>query len=246
MPLLSSSTPEPRAPARQVRLRGGRIATHSILALLALLGAGVLTNYAPQFGPGRLLTLWYGYLSLLLLAVTLLIGPIALLSRWVKINSLRRAVRNRVNLDLRRDIGIWCAVTGCLHIYYAVGTHVGGNLLLYFFTPTPGSYVPLLTLFGVSNYLGLFAGLLLLLLLVISNDISLRYLKGKRWKLLQRSNYFLFLLTLAHTFGYQALTLREPAFPTSTLLLTVIVALVQSSGIWIYVRTRSRGANVRN
>jgi sulfoxide reductase heme-binding subunit YedZ len=57
-------------------------------------------------------------------------------------------------------------------------------------------------MFGLSNYTGLFAGLILLALLATSNDVSLRKLGNPGWKSLQRWNYACFGLTAIHTFGY--------------------------------------------
>ena len=51
------------------------------------------------------------------------------------------------------------------------------------------------TQFGFANFTGLGAALLFLMLLAISNDLSLRTLKGRRWKSMQRWTYVAFLLT---------------------------------------------------
>src|SRR5690349_19970499 len=57
-------------------------------------------------------------------------------------------------------------------------------------------------IFGLSNFAGLFAGLMLLYLLATSNDASVRKYGGAEWKSLQRWNYACFGLTALHTFGY--------------------------------------------
>ena len=49
-------------------------------------------------------------MSLCLLCVTLLIGPL---------NLLRKRL-NPVNIELRRDTGIWAGITGCLHVVFAL------------------------------------------------------------------------------------------------------------------------------
>lgn len=53
--------------------------------------------------------------------------------------------------------------------------------------------------FGLANYTGLFGLLILILLLIISNDYSLRRLKALKWKNLQRFTYPLFILVIAHS-----------------------------------------------
>jgi methionine sulfoxide reductase heme-binding subunit len=47
------------------------------------------------------------------------------------------------------------------------------------------------------------------MLLAISNDLSLRTLKTRRWKSLQRWTYAAFLLTGAHSIAYQLIERRH-------------------------------------
>jgi sulfoxide reductase heme-binding subunit YedZ len=80
------------------------------------------------------------------------------------------------------------------------------------------------TLFGFANYTGLIAAMLLLLLLLISNDVSLRNLGLRRWKTLQRFSYFAFVVTVAHGVAYQVIEKRP--FPWVLLFgLTVLVSV---------------------
>lgn len=179
----------------------------------------------------ELLTIGSGYLSLLLTCVCLLIGPLNLL----------RQRRNPVNIDLRRDIGIWAGITGCLHVLLVLRGKIQGDLfLLYFLRRGTQGYELLLSLFGISNDFGLFATLLLLLLLALSNTASLRYLKGKRWKFMQRLTYLLIPLILVHTFGYQYLNLRGSLFAASVILLSLLVLSCQIMGIALTLTRRKR------
>ncbi len=77
-------------------------------------------------------------------------------------------------------------------------------------------------------------------LLVLSTDRSLRELKAKRWKDLQRLNYTLFALVLVHALFYGAL--RRPASPfTIVLIVTVVAVLVsQALGIRLWKRRHAR------
>jgi sulfoxide reductase heme-binding subunit YedZ len=183
----------------------------------------------PAGKQGEILLILLGYLSLLLVGVTLLIGPLNLL----------RQRRNPVSIDLRRDIGIWAGITGCWHVLLVLrGSLRYNQILSYFLRPgCCGGYTPLLTAYGLSNDAGLFATLLLLLLLALSNTFSLRVLKGKRWKWLQRSTYVLLLLALAHTFGFQYLNLRGPLWIDAVLGLCAVVLVCQ---IWGIVTTLAR------
>ncbi|MBA4159583.1 MAG: hypothetical protein H0X65_19215, partial [Gemmatimonadetes bacterium] len=50
------------------------------------------------------------------------------------------------------------------------------------------------------------------LLLALSNDLSLRLLKAGRWKTLQRWNYALFALTVVHGIAYQVIEDRKAGY----------------------------------
>lgn len=80
------------------------------------------------------------------------------------------------------------------------------------------------------------------MLLALSNTASLRYLKGKRWKLLQRLTYLLIPLILVHTFGYQYLNLRAPVFTWGVIALSILVLVCQGLGIALTLARRKRMA----
>jgi sulfoxide reductase heme-binding subunit YedZ len=204
-----------------------RIRTHLGMFLLTLFGVIYLTRlYVPFASLEYLLTIGCAYLSLFYIGVTLCIGAFKLL----------RQRRVPANVDIRRDIGIWAGITGILHVVFAFGTRYNGEILRYFFYPD--SVRPLDTPFGIANDFGLAATIMLILLLVTSNDWSLRRLKGKRWKTLQRLNYVLVALALLHTFLYQDISRREPVFTNITLMLTLVMLVVQAFG---FVLHRTQG-----
>ena len=186
------------------------------------------------FQYGKQVEFWIiasGYLCLALVCVTLLIGPFNLL----------RARRNPVNIYLRRDVGIWAGVAGCWHVCLVLqGSLLNERLLWYFLRPISKGYAPLLTIYGGSNDAGLFATLLLLLLLALSNTYSLRRLKGKLWKRLQRLNYLLLLFAALHTAGYQYLNLRGPLFVVLAIAALSIVLLGQGAGFVLMWSRRRR------
>ncbi len=132
--------------------------------------------------------------ALVLLAVTLIIGP------WRTLQGKAPVLSQ----DLRRDIGIWGGSLGVIHAVIGNCEHLRGRPWLYYvYEKTQEHLIPIRhDLFGFSNYTGLFAGLLLLLLLATSNDASLRKYGNPGWKSLQRWNYACFALTALHTFGY--------------------------------------------
>jgi sulfoxide reductase heme-binding subunit YedZ len=177
-------------------------------------------------GFARAFTVGTGYLATGLLGLTLLIGPTNLL--------LRR--RNPVSSYLRRDVGTWTAVISVVHVVYGLQVHGTGRLadfLKYFVSPE-GS--PLTNSFGLANWTGLIATMIVVGLLAISSDIALRKLKARNWKNLQRLNYALFVLVIAHAFFYGAV-LRTNSPYTLLLLLSMTAVLAgQAVGVWLWRR----------
>lgn len=157
--------------------------------------------------------------ALVLLTVTLLIGP------W-------RTLQDKAPIlsqDLRRDIGIWGGTLGVLHAIIGNCEHMRGRPWLYYvYEKLDEHLVPLRhDIFGLSNFTGLFAALILLLLLATSNDASLRKYGGAGWKSLQRWNYACFGLTALHTFGYLVgiQSLKWSWIATASLCVLLTVAL---------------------
>jgi DMSO/TMAO reductase YedYZ heme-binding membrane subunit len=99
---------------------------------------------------------------------------------------------------------------------------------------------PLTNSFGIGNWIGLAAIVVVAGLLALSSDAALRKLKAKNWKRLQRMNYVLFALVIAHAFFYGVL-LRTTSPYTILLGVSVIAVVVgQAVGIWLFRRRYSR------
>ncbi len=171
-----------------------------------------------------------GYLATMLLALTLLVGPANLV--------LRR--RNPVSSYLRRDAGMWTAAFSVIHVIVGLQVHGTPDLLgaLGYFFGRDGS--PLLNSFGLANWIGLLATVIVVGLLTISSDLALRTLKAPRWKWLQRLNYALFALVVAHAIFYGALLRLTSPFTLMLFLSVIAVMAGQATGIWLWRRRRSR------
>jgi sulfoxide reductase heme-binding subunit YedZ len=206
-----------------------RIITHLLLGGMTVTLYLLIGFFAPEGKQVGVLIIALGYLSLLLIGVTMIIGPINLL----------RSRRNPVNIDVRRDIGIWAGIAGCWHVLLVVrGTVLNGQILHYFLQAN--GFGLQLNIYGFSNDTGLFATILLLLLLAFSNAASLRFLKGKWWKRIQRLTYLLALLAVAHTFGYQYLNGRGELLFVAVIILSVLVLACQACGIVLTVSRQRR------
>ncbi|HSU33506.1 MAG TPA: hypothetical protein VLJ11_19915 [Bryobacteraceae bacterium] len=203
---------------RQKRLFRRLLVHH--LALFAVSAGSVFLLYITRPYPDVVTKASFAtaYPALLLLAVTLLIGP------W----NLLRGKRMPISSDWRRDVGIWAGITGVVHTVIGQNVHLRGRPWLYYVYEHKGRHlVPLRhDLFGFANYTGLFSTLILLLLLATSNDYSLRALGTPRWKRLQRWNYFAFALAGAHAIAYQINEKQKVAFVAAiTISIAVTIAL---------------------
>lgn len=179
------------------------------------------------------LTVATGYVALGLLGLTLLIGPANLL--------LRR--RNPVSSHLRRDLGAWTAIFSVVHVILGLQGHSRGlfGFLAYFVAAGR----PLTNSFGLGNWTGLAALVIVVGLLALSTDGSLRELKARRWKSLQRLNYALFALVVLHAFFYGALLRMTSPFTLLLFFIVIAVFVGQAVGIWLWRRRHARTAASR-
>jgi sulfoxide reductase heme-binding subunit YedZ len=166
------------------------------------------------------------YASLVFFVASLWLGP------W---NVLRRRP-NPVSFDLRRDIGIWAGVLALLHTAVGLTVHLRGRMWMYFFKHLHPLAIQN-TKFGFANFVGLGAALLFLLLLVISNDLSLRSLGVGRWKSIQRWAYITFGLTIAHGIAYQLIEKRKLPWVVVFACLSIAAVVIQTIG-WNVVKQK--------
>jgi len=157
----------------------------------------------PADGFNDTVSITTAYVSLAFLTVALTIGPL---------NVLRQRP-NPTNLYLRRDVVIWAALLGFVHIVVAIAVSMSDSYLdeFVYVVADPLSESIRYALFTAGSVLGFVAALILLLLISLSNDVSLRRLGVRRWKRLHRSSYLGFLLIVVHGVAYQILEGRHPA-----------------------------------
>jgi sulfoxide reductase heme-binding subunit YedZ len=196
---------------------------HLPLGLLSALIIGLLYVTRPYPDVLTRLSFATAWPALVLLTVTLTIGPWRTLTRKSPV----------LSLDLRRDIGIWAGILGVLHAGIGQCVHLRGRPWLYYiYEKTQEHLLPVRhDMFGFSNFTGLFAALILLTLLATSNDASLRKLSLPGWKSLQRWNYACFALTALHTFGYlMGIESLKWAWIAMASLCVAITAMLQYMG----------------
>jgi sulfoxide reductase heme-binding subunit YedZ len=192
-----------------------------ILAVALVVHLVVVTRTSDSGQLMYRLSMATGYVSVALIAWAMMIGP------W----RVRRGRPAPASTDLRRDVGIWGGLFGLAHVLTGLQVHFGGKFWKYFLNPDSDHRIPVrVDLFGFANWTGLAAGLVLVLLLAISNDASLRALGTKRWKSWQRWTYGAAALTVAHALGYQIVADQEPRWVVLFALITVVVLAFQLDG----------------
>ena len=214
---------------------GARFKTHLSLLLVTaalVIGSVVMAN-SPELLVDRLswLTAWQ---LMVLLTAVMLIGPLHVL----------RTGRVLTNHMLRRDLAIWAGLSGLLHVYFGlVQTMKPSYLIIYvkeaFLAPSPEMRD---SLFFWGAMTGTAAGLILLVPLVLSNNVSLKLMGQRWWKRLHRSSYFLFALTAAHAFMFQVIERRHWLGYALMIIMITSVIWWQVMGV-IAVRAKRHNAD---
>jgi sulfoxide reductase heme-binding subunit YedZ len=217
--------------SRTLRRRTLRGAHFAAAALMTFVIYVVLVQFLPVYKMTRsqLVDVLMAYSSLGAILATLAIGPLRVLRRRP----------NPVSSNVRRDFGIWAALTGVAHVGLSLTHHFGGNVALYFFA---AGHVALASVrrdgFGAGVWSGALATVVLVTLGAISNDRSIRWL-GRRWKTVQRLNYFLIAIAMVHTVIFWKLLTRDPNTWSTTVAAAGVVGALQLAG-FVARRTRSR------
>ncbi|TXE11212.1 ferric reductase-like transmembrane domain-containing protein [Algoriphagus aquimarinus] len=167
-----------------------------------------------------------GYLSICLLAVSLLLGPINLMLK----------IKNPISTNVRRDIGVFGGILGLIHSVVGLFMHFTGRPWLYFVEEVEKGFAIRSGNFGLANYTGLFGALILILLVVISNDYFLRKLKAAKWKNLQRFTYLMFVLVIAHCIFYRLNADKIDLIFYLYLPMFLTILVFQLIGIWLKTR----------
>ena len=199
-----------------------RAARHVLLALAAVCLTAVAFWLIPPPDFRHRMSMGSAYSALAFVAASLLLGA------W----NVLRSSANPVSFDLRRDVGIWAGLLALFHTGFGLTVHLRGRMWMYFFRKLH----PLAlqnTKFGFANYTGLAAGALFLLLLIISNDVSLRRLGTSRWKNLQRMSYAAAVLTVAHGVAFQLIEKRHAPWLVVFWGMVGIAAMAQLAGFCV-------------
>ena len=98
-----------------------------------------------------------GYLSIFLIALSMLLGPVNLILKQ----------KNPISSYIRRDIGIFGGILGIVHSVVGLFMHFTGKPWLYFVKEVEDGFSISFGNFGLANYTGLLGFLILIFLLFI-------------------------------------------------------------------------------
>ncbi len=222
------------------RLTVGWKTRHLIVLVAAAVGTFIFLESRAQWSEMHRWNRAIGDVSLVMIALSMAIGPLA-----------RLAPRLRAAIPWRRELGIYGVLLAFVHTIIILAGWVEWDLMRIFgyqLHPS-GVYVMLQHGFGLANVIGIIALLYGLVLAISSSDWSQRMLSGTVWKFLQQSSYVLWMLIVVHTAYFLYLhfqdfhrSIPEPnwaQWPFAGLVLAIIMLqLAASWKIWKVRRNR--------
>jgi sulfoxide reductase heme-binding subunit YedZ len=119
-------------------------------------------------------------------------------------------------------------IAALIHTVLGLQVHMGGAIMKYFMlppNPARSTYF-----FVATNLLGVISSLILLVLVAVSNNFSIRTIGLDRWKRIQRVAYPAAVAAAAHGLLYQLLEKRLLPVVGLTLAITIAVIVLQLQG----------------
>jgi methionine sulfoxide reductase heme-binding subunit len=169
-----------------------------------------------------------GFISLVMLSASLIIGPVILLLKN----------HNPLSTYFRRDLSITGGLLAVIHSVAGLFVHLRGKTWLYFLKENESGYSIRLDTFGLANYTGVISALIILLLIITSSDYMLKELNPARWKRIQRLAYLMFILIIIHCFCYRIGKQNLDLIYWFYLPVLSIVLIFQLIGVWLKSRTK--------
>ena len=225
---------------------GELIRRHLTVALMGALLIYLFWLSRPQWTPEMRFWRAVGDGSLILLYLTLALGPAA-----------RFLPRAGILLPYRRELGIWFGVFAIVHTIIILDGWVLWDVSLfmgYQYIQAIDQVVRMESGFGMANILGLLAVLIALPLMATSADWATRALGASSWKFLHYAAYSIFYMVVLHTAYFLYIhyttsfhrTVPEPNwFQIPFAVLTTIVLALQAGAFVKTVARQRRGTSRR-
>lgn len=219
-------------------------ARHLIVLIAAGLGTYAFLESRSDWSAMHKWNRAFGDMSLVLVALCMVIGPLARL--WPVFKPA---------IPWRREAGIYGALLAIIHTVIILDAWVEWNLIRLFgyeMHPVTGAYVMAQHGFGLANSVGIVGLVYALVLACSSNNWSQRKLGGPVWKFLQQSAYVFWMLVIIHTayflylhFQHYHVKVPDPNWAQIPFVgLVGVVALLQLAA---FLKTwKSRGGAARS
>ncbi len=166
---------------------------HLVVIVLSAAGTALFLYSRAQWSEMHRWNRAIGDMSLVLVALAMMLGPMSRLWRvFVKV------------LPYRRELGIYAVLLALIHATIILFGWVQLDLMRligFEFHPGLQQYVMFQQGFGLANLIGVLALLYGAILAITSNDASIRWLGNSVWKFVQQGTYVLWWLSVIHT-GY--------------------------------------------
>ena len=201
---------------------------HGVVVVLSALLIWAFSLVHGQWHPMHRWNRAFGDVALVLLAITMVLGPVSVLLQ-----------RFRSALLWRRQFGIWSMLLALVHLVIILDGWVEWDLIRLFgydFVPQFGRYVLHQHGFGLGNSLGLLALVFGLLLLVTSNDSSVRRLTLPVWQHLHKGAMVFWWLVVAHVAYFlfmHFLDVRRPMLEPNPLQWPFVMLVLGVTGLRI-------------
>ena len=215
---------------------------HLMVLLIAAIGTYAFLESRAEWSPMHRWNRAIGDMSLMLVAISMAIGPLS-----------RLAPILRGSVPLRRELGIYGVLLAIAHTIIIIAGWVEWDLIrLFGYQMHPsGRYVMVQHGFSLANIIGIIALIYGMVLALSSSNWCQRVLGGSVWKFLQQSAYVLWMLIIVHT-GYfmylhfQDFHRRVPEPNWAQIPFAVLVTFIAVLQLMAFLKTwRSRRRSVR-
>lgn len=217
-------------------------ARHLVVILIAVAGTALFLYSRAQWSEMHRWNRAIGDVSLVLVALAMVLGPLSRLWR----------VFTRF-VPYRRELGIYAVILALIHAAIILVGWVQWDLMRLFgfeFHPGLQQYVMFQQGFALANLIGILALLYGLILAITSNDRSMRWLGNSVWKFVQQGTYVLWWLSVIHTAYFLFIHFLDFDRPTPDpnwfqwpfVAMVALVMLLQTAASWKTWRMgRNRG-----
>jgi len=188
---MAESSGKPLSRLTFARLTFGWKTRHLVVLILAALGTYAFLESRTEWSAMHRWNRAVGDMSLVLVAFSMAIGPLA-----------RLLAVCRTAIPWRRELGIHGVLLAIVHTVIILVAWVEWDLMRLFgyeLYPQVDVYVMVQHGFGLANVIGILALVYGIVLALVSNDWSQRLLSGSVWKFVQQSAYVLWMLIVIHT-----------------------------------------------